>query len=266
MKDGVDGVDGLDGATSVILSRTEITPMSRVNGRCCELVREKREHGSLDLRRSVEGRSGWSGRLGWCQWVILSSDGNHAYVTGPDGDDAVSWYERNASTGALTYGGFVEGRSGWSGRLEWCQNCDPVIGRKSRVCHGKNDNAVSWYERNASTGALTYGGVEGRSGRSGRLEWCQNLTLSSDGKHAYVTGSSDDAVSWYERNASTGSLTYGGILKDAVDGVDGLSGANSVTLSSDGNHAYVTGLHDNAVSWYERNASTGALTYGGILK
>ena len=36
-----------------------------------------------------------------------------------------------------------------------------------------------------------------------------------------------------------------------------------VTLSTDGNHAYVAGYGDNAVSWYERNATTGALTYGG---
>ena len=79
-------------------------------------------------------------------------------------------------------------------------------------------------------------------------------------------GVTDDAVSWYDRNTSTGALTYGGMLKDGVDGVDGLNGAFSVTLSSDGNHAYVTGSSDDAVSWYERNASTGALTYGGMLK
>ena len=82
----------------------------------------------------------------------------------------------------------------------------------------------------------------------------------------YVAASFDDAVSWYERNASTGALTYGGMLKDGVNGVDGLDGAYSVTLSSDGNHAYVAASFDDAVSWYERNASTGALTYGGILK
>ena len=51
------------------------------------------------------------------------------------------------------------------------------------------------------------------------------MTLSSDGNHAYVDGINDDAVSWYERNASTGALTYGGMLKDGVDGVDGLDGA-----------------------------------------
>ena len=92
------------------------------------------------------------------------------------------------------------------------------------------------------------------------------MTLSSDGNHAYVTGYIDDAVSWYERNASTGALTYGGMLKNGVDGVYGLNGAQSVALSSDGNHAYVTGYIDDAVSWYERNASTGVLSYGGMLK
>ena len=37
------------------------------------------------------------------------------------------------------------------------------------------------------------------------------------------------------------------MLKDGVDGVDGLDGANSVTLSADGNHAYVTGQDDDDV-------------------
>ena len=56
------------------------------------------------------------------------------------------------------------------------------------------------------------------------------------------------------------------MLKDGVGGVDGLDGVSSVTLSADENHAYVTGFNDSAVSWYDRNASTGALTYGGMLK
>ena len=61
-------------------------------------------------------------------------------------------------------------------------------------------------------------------------------------------------------------ILLGGNLRDGVDGVDGLDGSWCVTLSSDGNHAYVTGSYDEAVSWYERNASTGALTFGGLLR
>ena len=71
-------------------------------------------------------------------------------------------------------------------------------------------------------------------------------------------------MSWYQRNASTGALTYGGMLQDGVNGVDGLSSANGVSLSSDGNHAYVTGWHDKAVSWFTRDPLTGALSYGPV--
>ena len=78
------------------------------------------------------------------------------------------------------------------------------------------------------------GGVDG-------LDEAHGVTLSADGKHAYVAGGSDDSVSWYSRNVSTGALTYGGLLKDGVNGVDGLNYAYDVTLSADGNHAYVTG-------------------------
>ena len=99
---------------------------------------------------------------------------------------------------------------------------DSVIGRESRHVAAYSDSAVSWYERNATTGALTYGGMlkDGVNGVDGL--WCVSVTLSSDGNHAYVAASSDDAVSWFERNATTGELTYGGILKDGVNGVDGL--------------------------------------------
>ena len=93
-----------------------------------------------------------------------------------------------------------------------------------------------------------------------------SVALSTDGNHAYVTAFSDDSVSWFDINASTGALTFGGLLRDGVNGVDGLNGAEVVTISADGNHAYVTGKSDNALSWYERNASTGALSYGGMLK
>ena len=92
------------------------------------------------------------------------------------------------------------------------------------------------------------------------------MTLSSDGNHAYVTGVNDDALSWFERTCDHGRLSYGGMLKDGVNGVDGLDAAYSVTLSSDGNYAMSGLTLTMRVSWFERNASTGALTYGGMLK
>ena len=197
--------------------------------------------------------------------MTLSSDGKHAYVAGFN-DDAVSWYDRNASTGALSYGGMLQdGVNGVDG-LDYAYNITLSSDGNHAYATGSSDDAVSWYERNASTGALTYGGMlkDGVDGVDG-LNGASSVTISSDGKHAYVTGTVDDAVSWYDRNASTGALTYGGMLKDGVDGVDGLNGATSVTLSSDGKHGYVTGNIDDAVSWFTHDPLTGALSYGSAI-
>ena len=65
----------------------------------------------------------------------------------------------------------------------------------------------------------------------------------------YVTGLTDKAVGWYERNSSTGSLTYLGVLKDEVNGI---GYARSVIPSGDGKYVYVTGSGNDAISWYER--------------
>ena len=142
----------------------------------------------------------------------------------------------------------------------------PAAGEHAYVTGG-GDDAVSWYERNASTGALSYVGMlkDGVDGVDG-LDGVWDLTLSVDGQNAYVAGVLDSAVTWYDRNASTGALSYAGILRNGVNGAGGLYGASSVALSADGNYAYVTGRDDDAVSWYSRNASTGALTYEGILR
>ena len=267
LKDGVGGVDGLDAAQYLMLSadgnNVYITSWSKDTVGWYE---RNASTGTLNyggmLKDGVGGVDGLNGALG----VTLSADGNHAYVTA-DQDDAVSWYERNASTGSLTYGGLLKDGVGGVDGLDYVKGITISPDGKHAYVTGSGDNAVGWYERNATTGALTYGGVlkDGVGGVDG-LDGAFGVTLSVDGKHAYVTGKSDNSVSWFERNATTGALAYGGILKDGVGGADGLEGAYIVTISADGNHVYVTAEQDDAVSWFERNASTGALTYGGILK
>ena len=44
--------------------------------------------------------------------------------------------------------------------------------------------------------------------------------------------------------------------------MDAWNGAHSISLSTDGKHAYVTGNGDDSVSWFTRDPITGALLYG----
>jgi surface protein len=267
LKDGINGVYGLDGASGLTLSSDGNHLYVTGHGaNAVSWFKRNASTGALTylgiLFDGVDGVDGLDSASG----VTLSSDGKHAYVTGTT-DDAVSWYKRNASTGALTYAGVlkdgINGVYGLDGAIGLTLSSD---GNQLYVT-GRAANAVSWYKRNTSTGALTYAGMlkDGVNGVDG-LDDARDLTLSADGNFAYVTGISDDAVSWYKRNASTGALTYRGMLKDGVGGVDGFDNAHSLALSTDENHLYVTGWKDDAVSWYQRNANTGALTYGGMLQ
>ena len=69
-----------------------------------------------------------------------------------------------------------------------------------------------------------------------------SVAVSADGLHVYVLAGDDKAVTWFDRNVSTGALTYGGALKESSGGVDGLSYAEKLTLSADDLHVYVA--HD----------------------
>jgi 6-phosphogluconolactonase (cycloisomerase 2 family) len=74
-------------------------------------------------------------------------------------------------------------------------------------------------------------------------------------------------VAVFTRNSSTGALAFVEVHKDGASGVDGLNGADSVTVSPDGSHVYVAaGSSDNSVAVFSRNSSTGALTFVEFIK
>ena len=146
----------------------------------------------------------------------------------------------------------------------------PVVGQTLTASNtladpdGLGAITYQWYRDGVP---LYWGNPKGWNERGGWVGFAEEgLMLSQDGKYAYVTAKSDNAVSWFERNASTGALTYLGMLKDGIGGVDGLASAHDLSLSPDGANVYVAANADNSIGWFERNATSGALTYGGMLK
>lgn len=132
---------------------------------------------------------------------------------------------------------------------------------------GNNDNAIAVFSRNAATGELSFvsilrDGIGGIDGLNRPLE----VTISPDGLHVYVAGRSDNAIAVFSRDVSTGLLTFVEVQRDGIGGVDGLSGADSVTLSPDGKFVYATGETDSAIAVFARNEITGELTFVEVLK
>jgi hypothetical protein len=69
-----------------------------------------------------------------------------------------------------------------------------------------------------------------------------------------------------KRNTDTGALTYLETLADNAGGVDGLEGAQWVSVSPDDMHVYVASLYDRAVAVFGRDPRTGTLTFVEVIQ
>jgi len=96
-------------------------------------------------------------------------------------------------------------------------------------------------------------------------------TLSPDGLWLYVAAVNDDAVTWFSRDPSTGTLTWAGCMQDAAmklrapefqpgcSKATNLNGPRWIALSPDGANAYVAnGGH--SVAEFSRDQASGTLS------
>jgi DNA-binding beta-propeller fold protein YncE len=94
------------------------------------------------------------------------------------------------------------------------------------------------------------------------LDGAHSVAVSPDGKHVYVVGYRDDAITVFAR-ADTGKLTFVQVVKyEETENI--LNGPKSVTVSPDGKHVYVACYLYSAVVGFSRDEATGVLTFADI--
>ena len=204
--------------------------------------------------------------LGSAQSIIISPDGNHAYAIGST-DDALVSFQRNNVDGKLTYMGMhKDGFAGVDGLDGAYQIIISPDGNHVYVS-GTDDSAISIFTRDANTGFLTFSGKvkHGENGVLG-INLVFGITMSPGGEHLYAVGHLENKLATFSRDVATGLLTFEEELTDDVNGVDGLNGPFSVYVSPDGNNVYATSAYDNAVSIFNRNVSTGKLSYVDVYQ
>ncbi len=140
---------------------------------------------------------------------------------------------------------------------------------------GSADNAVALFERDPSTGALSFLHAYTSSDFTGRavssftgLGGPEDVLVSSDGLNLYVAAFSDNAVTVFSRDPSDGSLALVEVevngqndLGDTGGVVDGLDGPTALALSPDGKFLYVAAYHSSSVAVFERSAVDGSLSF-----
>lgn len=105
---------------------------------------------------------------------------------------------------------------------------------------------------------VIYNGTNGAQGLTG----ASAVAVSTDGRNVYTVGALDDAVSVFERDLETGTLSFLESHRDGFDGVENMRSPTDVTVSPDGRHVYVTSELDDSVVVFRR-ASFGRLGFAG---
>jgi DNA-binding beta-propeller fold protein YncE len=128
-----------------------------------------------------------------------------------------------------------------------------------------------------SAGCIANTGSPGGCTDAEALGGAFSVTVSPDGNYAYVVASNDNAVSIFDRNASTGALSWKGCVKDALESDLGLCNSGyplpnprSMAISPDGKWAYVVSALSESPPWrnvaiFNRDPTTGLLIPTGFV-
>ncbi|MFJ5436709.1 beta-propeller fold lactonase family protein [Pectobacterium brasiliense] len=218
--------------------------------------------------------------------LAQSKDGSSVYVAGGSGSAySLVQFSRDATTGQLSYVGIVatQGLNGVSGLdaavSEIVMSDD---GTSLYAINGvtptdglTNKNAVVFFSRDTSSGALTFvGSLVGSD--TIPLKSPSGIVLSSDGTSAYISNLGNNSITVLSRDAETGALDYVTTINKSTIAADTnsaeippddryLNGLQDIVISPDNRFVYVSSNSQGTVSIFSRDVDTGALTYAGTL-
>ncbi|MBI4673789.1 MAG: beta-propeller fold lactonase family protein [Chloroflexi bacterium] len=271
-KNGVAGVKGLDGANSVAVSPDgrNVYAIGLSDDAIVTFTRNTTTGALTWVAMHKDGVGGVDG-LNEANFVTLSPDGKHVYVTSSE-DDALVVFTRNATTGALTFAKMYKHGVGGVDGLNRVMSA--TVSPDGKFLYttsdpSSRDDPVVLFRRDANPGLLTFvraykddvDGVDGLQG--GRA-----VVVSADLRHLYVTGRIDSAVTVFARNLDTGALTFVQTLKNRVGNAafSNLDGARGLAISPDGQFVYVSADVINTLIVFKRDSTTGALTFTQMLR
>ena len=199
--------------------------------------------------------------------VVVSPDGKNVYTAIGYQRNSVAVYQRDPVTGKPTYDSKITEGDGGITDMTYPYDVDITPDGKFLYVPCQASSSLLWFSRNTANGKITYVGklVDGVNGADG-LGTARNVDLSPDGKFLYLAASSDNAVSAYARDTVTGNLTRVSLIKQGDGGADCVEDAYWVEVSPDGKFVYVSSQSLSGISWFARDAQTGALTYKGCVK
>lgn len=222
---------------------------------------ERNSDGSIVFVEAVKNELNDLSGLTEAREVKVSPDNRHVYATGY-ADDALLYFEKDESTGKLTLAGkYINGENGIEG-LNGAFVMDFSPDGNFLYVIGREENAVAVFQRNVNDGSLELKQVV-RDDQAGvqYINYPTSVKVSPDGNHVMVVGYADQAISCFNRNGLTGTLTFNNVIRRTDLSGSALEGPFGMSISGDGKNIYIANTDGNSVDVFSRNINTGAITH-----
>ena len=189
--------------------------------------------------------------------VASSNDGRLVVIGGLDID--ISVVDRDPLTGALSHNHDLD-----EANLDGME--DLAFAPDDQQVYGIDGLRLACFQRNSVTGQLSVsqileddvGGVDGLGG-------ARSVAVSEDGTSVYVAAGTDEAVSVFDRDPSSGDLGFVEANFNYTGGITGMKGPVALAVTPDGANVYVAAATYSCIVVFDRNLSDGILTYNHTI-
>jgi len=249
--DDENGVEGLDGAYSILVSPDGKHVYATGDwDHGIAVFKRNSLNGTLSFVEFEGHRSGAEDGLANAEGLSFSPGGKHLYVTN---GDSVAVFSRNGSSGEISFAGYHD--DDWR---VFDTSASAVTPDGNYVIVTTLINGDSWtYKRDPTTGLLEFVG----KWSFGSLSDLTHVAISPDGEYFYLSDSYEDMIGQFDLDKGTGHSDFVEQQEDGINGVDGLNGASSISISPEGDSLYVASPADFALSVFRRNKASGNLDY-----
>lgn len=265
--DNTDGMNGFFGASCIILSKDDRhVYISSENENCITIMNRDTATGMLSLNNIVYDLYGIYGLMG-VHSIAISDDDSYIYTTAWNGnfytEKLISVYLRNHTTGGISH---IQSISQYvPGGLHWPKSIKLSRDNNYVYVSSQMDNAISVFQRDSFTGKLTHiqfveNGVNGVQG----LWSVKAIEISHDDLFLYAI--TRNALTVFTRDRISGQLNFLETHTDNTNGVDGLYGNYSMTVSPDNKNVYTVSNLDSSLVTFSRDAISGLLTFSNKIK